>query len=867
MRERQIMSLLEPTGNVRRNEFIQIGIPLPSGQFNNAGDIQLLTELNSLLPSVRTPTVFWPNGSIKWCLLGFFISLDSHQKINIYLKQSEHESQPDDHQQLVLVNTDSIEVKTKNYCFYLNKEIFTLFDRITYDNLTIAEKGFCRLVNNDHESLTAVIKEIHHQTSYSEKSPLYSKIIMMGQFQNSSGAIALNYETTLDFFYDSDLVKCAFTLHNPKRAIHPSGIWDLGDINSLLIKDFSLGFEIIDTTDVQWKVEPGHDWKNLKSHKLDIYQESSGGENWDSPNHKNKDGRVPMQQKGYSCQYNQKTVKGNRANPMISIGRKTGRINISVEKFWQTFPKSIGISENKVELGFFPQQYPDNIELQPGEKKTHCFYLDFSGQLDPVGRMDAPIVTCLNTDWINQCKVFPYLISNAEDDPIEQIIKGGLSSKDNFFAKRETIDEYGWRNFGDLYADHEADLHKGEGIFVSHYNNQYDPVYGFLHQFLLTGENQWFELADDLAKHITDIDIYHTDKDKDEYNGGAFWHTDHYLDAVTSSHRSYSKHHNYIYDGHAGGGGPGGQHCYTTGLLYHYLLTGSEASKLAVFQLCDWVTHVYDGSGTFFDLLTAIKNTSRVDLKNILTGKYPLDRGTGYYINALLDKFFLTREKSVLHQVEYVIRHTVHPLDNIDAHDLGDVEKKWFYTVFLQYLCRYLQTKEELSELDDDFYYARDTLLHYADWMVINEYPYLEKPEILEFPNHTWTAQDIRKVNILFFAAHYSSQQQNEYLLKATQLQRYIVKKLSVEPTRNYTRILSILMQNHIPQAAFNKSIAKYEFKPVGHYEPIKPPSKSSTARILLAEFFQVVRHFSIKNEIKWLDKRTQLITKYFGNH
>ena len=82
---------------------------------------------------------------------------------------------------------------------------------------------------------------------------------------------------------------------------------------------------------------------------------------------------------------------------------------------------------------------------------------------------------------------------------------------------------------------------KNASWIATEYNNQYDPIYGFLRQFASTGNSQWFELADDLAHHVLDIDIYHSKYDKAEYNGGLFWHTDHYLDAETSSHRSYSK--------------------------------------------------------------------------------------------------------------------------------------------------------------------------------------------------------------------------------------------------------------------------------------------------------------------------------------
>ena len=40
-------------------------------------------------------------------------------------------------------------------------------------------------------------------------------------------------------------------------------------------------------------------------------------------------------------------------------------------------------------------------------------------------------------------------------------------------------------------------------------------------------------MADELAQHVVDIDVYHTTKDKSAYNGGLFWHTYHYGDADT----------------------------------------------------------------------------------------------------------------------------------------------------------------------------------------------------------------------------------------------------------------------------------------------------------------------------------------------
>ena len=130
------------------------------------------------------------------------------------------------------------------------------------------------------------------------------------------------------------------------------------------------------------------------------------------------------------------------------------------------------------------------------------------------------------------------------------------------------IDEYGWRHFGEIYADHEAVDRAG---LVSHYNNQYDAIAGLASRFMQTGDARWWSAMCELAAHVTDIDLYHTTDDRAAYNGGYFWHTQHYVAAGTATHRSYSR------LAVSSGGGPSSEHNYTTGLLLHHFLTGSRA--------------------------------------------------------------------------------------------------------------------------------------------------------------------------------------------------------------------------------------------------------------------------------------------------
>jgi hypothetical protein len=128
---------------------------------------------------------------------------------------------------------------------------------------------------------------------------------------------------------------------------------------------------------------------------------------------------------------------------------------------------------------------------------------------------------------------------------------------------------------------------------------------------------------------------------------------------------------------------------------------------------------------------------------------YGADRkGANLYGNsivALLNGCRLSGDRRYLTKAEELIRRCVHPANDIPALNLLDVERRWYYTVFLQSLGKYLDFKTERGELDEMYAYARATLLHYARWMAANEHPYLDKPQILEFPTETWAAQELWK--------------------------------------------------------------------------------------------------------------------------
>lgn len=850
---------------IGQNEGIcKTGIPFPEGKLASLEQLKLYQNEKEVECFAR-PLCFWTDGSVKWVNLGFFHSvqdsnhyeltisdkLDSPQSIN---SPAEFQLQSTEQQ-----TEKELSISTTAFRFIINLENLSLKLQSNYDQrhlLTIASLGGM-LSRIDNQQATCNLSRWNSRTfqDLSNGSSNAIELELEGYFEHPTDKQQLRFTTIIEFYQSIPFIKIQTTLHNPNPAKHPEGLWDLGDEGSELFDSLAFNLDLAEGDKIHYQTSPNAEWQPAGSLSK-IIQHASGGSNWQSPVHVDKNNQVIFKTNGFEASSDQNQIShGDRATPILHS--KNG-VGLTIEKFWQNFPTSIEINNNHIRVGLYPLVTTGHHELQGGEKKTHTFWLNFSNQPNSLDWVHSPPIAKPSNAWLANCAALPVFLPTTGKDSIADLITSGLDHTQNFFAKRETIDEYGWRHFGDLYADHETAGHEGKELFVSHYNNQYDPIYGFLKQFLLTGDARWFELADDLAKHVKDIDIYHTAEDKAEYNGGLFWHTDHYLKAYTSTHRSYSKlQENTAYKDRAGGGGPGGQHCYTTGLAYHYLLTGAEDSKLAVLTLARWITHVYEGTGTCLELLLAVKNRNVPGLKNQLSGQYPFDRGTANYVIALLDCYQLTQEQDYLLRVEHIIRNTVHPADNIATRTLNNIDECWFYIVFLQAICRYLQIKEITCSFDDAFYYARDALLHYADWMLAHEHPYLDKPEMLEFPNDTWTAQELRKTHVLAAAFFYSGGNKQAYLDKARYFQEYVVTRLSTSAELSYTRILALLMQNHGPFEYYASQQKTTDFA-----EPRKNWPKANYHQApglvigLAKELGKRLTKLSIAKEIDWLKKR-----------
>jgi hypothetical protein len=839
--------------NPVQNGLCQVAVPLPMGLVSSLNQLKLVKNGLSINCNAKV-TSYWQDKSIKWLALDFFGSGSKNQySLIIDGNEAKHVT--------LLTGIDTclkdsvININTNNsiFSFDINTSRFKWKSKQTGSAI---KNGYLELFAKQDDQLNTKVTEHKCESVFNLADDSVQKVVLHLTLlhQNITANTELHSRLVFTLHNKPSLLNIEHRLHNPKAATHPNGHWDLGDENSIYFDSASMIFELAAITSVELKKHQNSKWQQFDELAFKLQQFSSGGESWQSPIHVDKNNIVTLVHRGAELTNIDGTVTlVARALPSIMINSV---LSLTMEQFWQNFPKSLAVNENKIVFELFPATTQPH-ELQGGESKTHSLWLCQECEKDALSWVHDISRLTVSYEWLQLALKGQVGIVSENSDNFKNLIQAAIDGVGNFFEKREIIDEFGWRNFGDLYADHETAYYTGNHLFVSHYNNQYDPIFGFLKQYLISGDNRWFELADDLAKHVKNIDIYNTTEDKAEYNGGLFWHTDHYLPAITSSHRSYSKHQDSnAYQDHAGGGGPGGQHCYTTGLMLHYQLTGSESSKQAVLTLSSWIACVYEGTNTCLELLLALKNRHIAGAKNHFTGQYPLDRGTANYVIALLDSFELTQERHYLTHVEHIIIHTAHPNEDINLRNLHDVENTWFYTVFLQAVSRYLLLKQKIEELDTSFYYARDCLLNYANWMVEHEYMYLDKPDILEYPNDTWTAQDLRKSTIFAAAYYFSPLNIQTYLDKADYFENEVAIRLNSSKSKTYTRIMVLVLQNCGLNNLY-KNLPKISDLKI--YDR-NWPAPDYANRSLFTSFFKLMlnrfMHFSIKNEINWLKKR-----------
>ena len=784
-------------------EPVRAGVPFPQGKLRDVDDLSLDHENGRHTPLQTSTLERWPDGSVRWALVEWLAHVDTEadgeEALKLRLAPDDEETDKDGPP--TLEETDSAYLLgVGNVGFRVPRSAFAPFTDALLGNDTRAFIADSRveIEGERGEVFEPRLDSLDVETVGCVRTTLHGR----GRFVNRRNRALCEIDSRVSFFTGTGLVRMDLTVRNPRAAKHPGGRWDLGDAGSIFFRELRLVLrtDSPEGSSIRWINTPDGEESRTDGKSVEIRQDSSGGDNWRYRNHVDRRGKISCGVHGCRVKVGEATDEVRRASPVLALQNGRGRLSVGVPRFWQEFPKALECRADEIRIALLARQGTGTHELQGGEQKTFtAFFLverPSEGSVAAgLGWIHAPLVPRIDPRRHIEATSFPHLVP-LDDDPHPEyvrLVNSAIDGPTSFHAKRETIDEYGWRHFGDMPADHENAYFDGEKPVVSHYNNQYDLVFGLLLHFARSGDTRWHELAGDLARHVIDIDIYHTTRDKPAYNQGYFWHTDHYADAGRSTHRTYTGDCARARSGQSYGGGPANEHNYTSGLLQYYFLTGDPLARDAVLGLADWVVAMDDGACSALSVLD--NGPTGLASSTFKPSFHGPGRGAGHSVNALLDAHRLRDDAGYLAKAENIIRRVIHPHDDLEALDLLDPESRWSYIVFLQILGKYLDLKTERNERDETFGYARAGLSHYARWMLDHETPFHDRFELVEYPTETWPAQDMRKSCVFDYACVYGPEALRErFKTRAEEFFRESVDGVASFDTRHCTRPLAILL-------------------------------------------------------------------------
>lgn len=819
----------EQAGIGREGEAIRTGVPLARGAVTDIGELALFDGQERQLAAQVKALATWPDRSVKWLLVDARATVASHADQRLSLRKGAAAAGGPG--VAIQEHADRIRIDTGAAVFEVPRAGGAGFASVSIGGRACLDAAGIVLRARGARDAALAVKLT--QARVEEQGAVRGSVLCTGTI-DAQGRELARVALRLVFLQGSSALRVECEIWNPRAARHVGGLWDLGDAGSVLLEDLSLELRpALPAQRLAWQAEAG-EWRESPPTAWSLYQDSSGGERWNSPNHLDARGKLTVGFRGYRVQGADGGVlsQGERASPVLQVAGGGIGIAATVEHFWQNFPKALRWDGAALSVGLFPAECLAEFELQGGEKKRHAVLLEFGNDSPPraLAALHAPLAVALDPAESAATRAVSYLVPAAEDGNgaylryVDSIVEGEHS----FRAKREIIDEFGWRNFGDLYADHEAVHHKGPEPFISHYNNQYDFVYGAGMHFLRTGDRRWRELMVESARHLIDIDIYHTQEDKAGFSGGLLWHTDHYQPAATCTHRTYSaRNARGPY-----GGGPSNEHNYTSGLLQYYYLTGDPEAANAIRELADWVIAMDDGSRTLLGFIddgpTGLASKSR-DMDFHKPG-----RGAGNSINALLDAYAVTRQRRYLQFAEMLVQRVIHPNDDVASLGLDQPETRWSYVVFLQILGKYLDHKLEWGEVDHAYWYARAGLLTYARWMLVHEQPYRDVLHKVELPTETWPAHDIRKCHVFHVAARHAPESERaRFTEKAAFYFERCLGDLLTFPTAYVTRPQVILCVYGVVHGYFQRDPRHAQLPPQPDYDFGQPvPFETQGARL-----------------------------------
>jgi len=672
------LEVRETSGTLRIREPVASGVPIArEAQILDVASLRLVDDAGDPVPAQLTVLARWDGAPsdttrpVRWVLVEFQATLGAGETRTYRLEEGPAPDPGPD--MTVTQDAQSVSVDTGNTVFRIRTDRFNFLDHVQRD---LDDDGIAEttVVPADHQGgvkITQVGKSPYSSSDDGAptvqvvlEGPLRTVIRVAGELDSDSdndrvaGQLShFEYTAYYSFYRDHDFARVRFSVRYPERNKefdqHAGGRDLYHEFESMNLEfpallDDDRTFRIHGDAPVDGSLAAGESAR--------IYQDSSGGDAWAPPPGDEDHPWFATTFRGYRVYRGAGPVpddvlsQGDRAPGYGVVHDGTRGVLVGMRHFWQNYPKGIRLQHNGgIVIELFPADWRTSHRFRGGVQKTHELLVGFpaaapesdevasvvAGFEDPLFAV-APAEVYRDSMALGRIATEDAELFEHYDDAAEAVVdyQGEVFTQGDIYDEREDDDLYGWMNFGDSYRG--GSKSSGTRYFG---NNELDFSYCLLVAYLRDAEHDPRFLQNGLAiaRHLYDIDQYHTERDLYWANLGIRKHD-------ANGVQDHSR-------------GPNLSHHWVQGMKLYYWLTGDPLARTFLQNAAAWLTSLEQPAGSgeiqfsgeirskgwllqsFVDLYEATGDEALLDLSERMIPEIILDVLTpgGYIVNSKVE--------------------------------------------------------------------------------------------------------------------------------------------------------------------------------------------------------------------------------------
>lgn len=583
---------------------LRTGVPFPMGELSNIKNLRLETgDGGQEVPAQFDAISRWPDGSIKVALTQLVADLGAAQSYRVAYGPGVTRMPLPRDVSISGKGTSKITVDTGLVKFTVNGQgVISKVWRDANANGKFEEReqlidsGDLFMVNafDNHEYTASAATDA--VVTVEESGPLRAVVKAQGSLTDSSGTKLIKYQVRYYANQGSDKIDMEVSVIDDR--LEPDVEHDPVSF-AIAAKGLGMRWHYLSdgAADYRFGGENGAAYAGTVSGEHYLLQK--GDFRFET---KIVNGHPQGEDKGNTFAYSG-VGTGSKAPGWVTLDADKRHLALMVRDFWQQFPGELNINGNTLTASLFPvraggteadppAQSGDHYRragsmyfARPGGAKTYQLRFAF-GSSKPtthaVERMNDSyqrhtLDLMAARTWYTSSGVFGDLnvgTSTKADTGYDAYLM-----RDIYEASIERTDGnatmFGWRDYGDRLRAGWTDVTDTQVCIPSFYNDTHVGANNFFTEFLRTGDQRWYQLADISTRHFMDLDVSHGPRANYWSTGGVPQPAGevHAIGHENNDHQDRNLHWG---------------HSHVSGLSNNYLLTGDKRSLDVLTEVAGW---------------------------------------------------------------------------------------------------------------------------------------------------------------------------------------------------------------------------------------------------------------------------------------